>query len=330
MAKYKIKHITHYFYNSPVYESINQIMLYPIQDLHQTLHFQSIRITDSPSIEVFKDHYFNQLGIFNILKPHSELSIQSNIVVEVVPIEIPNLEISIVQQWEEIELLKKDFTLKDFLELEEFKAKEEISNVVKSLINKEKSVFENAFNVSEFIFENFTYKQGVTTIESDIDEIWSLKAGVCQDFAHLLLEMLQIAELPSRYVSGYICPKNHDLRGEGATHAWVEVFLPTYGWIGIDPTNNCLVSDRHVRLAVGKDFHDCTPVKGIYKGSLEHRLEVTVVVENTDSHISTLYNDFFNDRVEKPSFVSINEIPEDVESNNSYWRNMQMQQQQQQ
>ena len=330
MAKYKIKHITHYFYNSPVYESINQIMLYPIQDLHQTLHFQSIRITDSPSIEVFKDHYFNQLGIFNILKPHSELSIQSNIVVEVVPIEIPNLDISIAQQWEEIELLKKDFTLKDFLELEEFKAKEEISNVVKSLIDKEKSVFENAFNVSKFIFENFTYKQGVTTIETDIDEIWSLKAGVCQDFAHLLLEMLQIAELPSRYVSGYICPKNHDLRGEGATHAWVEVFLPTYGWIGIDPTNNCLVSDRHVRLAVGKDFHDCTPVKGIYKGSLEHRLEVTVVVENTDSHISTLYNDFFNDRVEKPSFVSINEIPEDVESNNSYWRNMQMQQQQQQ
>ena len=330
MAKYKIKHITHYFYNSPVYESINQIMLYPIQDLHQTLHFQSIRITDSPSIEVFKDHYFNQLGIFNILKPHSELSIQSNIVVEVVPIEIPNLEISIAQQWEEIELLKKDFTLKDFLELEEFKAKEEISNVVKSLIDKEKSVFENAFNVSKFIFENFTYKQGVTTIESDIDEVWSLKAGVCQDFAHLLLEMLQIAELPSRYVSGYICPKNHDLRGEGATHAWVEVFLPTYGWIGIDPTNNCLVSDRHVRLAVGKDFHDCTPVKGIYKGSLEHRLEVTVVVENTDSHISTLYNDFFNDRVEKPSFVSINEIPEDVETNNSYWRNMQMQQQQQQ
>jgi transglutaminase-like putative cysteine protease len=330
MAKYKIKHITHYFYNSPVYESINQIMLYPIQDLHQTLHFQSIRITDSPSIEVFKDHYFNQLGIFNILKPHSELSIQSNIVVEVVPIEIPNLEISIAQQWEEIELLKKDFTLKDFLEIEEFKAKEEISNVVKSLIDKEKSVFENAFNISKFIFENFTYKQGVTTIETDIDEIWSLKAGVCQDFAHLLLEMLQIAELPSRYVSGYICPKNHDLRGEGATHAWVEVFLPTYGWIGIDPTNNCLVSDRHVRLAVGKDFHDCTPVKGIYKGSLEHRLEVTVVVENTDSHISTLYNDFFNDRVEKPSFVSINEIPEDVESNNSYWRNMQMQQQQQQ
>lgn len=330
MAKYKIKHITHYFYNSPVYESINQIMLYPIQDLHQTLHFQSIRITDSPSIEVFKDHYFNQLGIFNILKPHSELSIQSNIVVEVVPIEIPNLEISIAQQWEEIELLKKDFTLKDFLEVEEFKAKGEISNVVKSLIDKEKSVFENAFNVSKFIFENFTYKQGVTTIESDIDEVWSLKAGVCQDFAHLLLEMLQIAELPSRYVSGYICPKNHDLRGEGATHAWVEVFLPTYGWIGIDPTNNCLVSDRHVRLAVGKDFHDCTPVKGIYKGSLEHRLEVTVVVENTDSHISTLYNDFFNDRVEKPSFVSINEIPEDVETNNSYWRNMQMQQQQQQ
>ena len=114
MAKYKIKHITHYFYKSPVYESINQIMLYPIQDLHQTLHFQSIRITDSPSIEIFKDHYFNQLGIFNILKPHSELSIQSNIVVEVIPIEEPVLEISPTEQWKEIENLRNDFTLKDF------------------------------------------------------------------------------------------------------------------------------------------------------------------------------------------------------------------------
>ena len=329
MAKYKIKHITHYFYKSPVYESINQIMLYPIQDLHQTLHFQSIRITDSPSIEIFKDHYFNQLGIFNILKPHSELSIQSNIVVEVIPIEEPVLKISPSEQWKEIENLRNDFTLKDFLEIEDFDSKKEITEVVNSLIDKEKPVFENAFNISKYIFENFTYKQGVTTIETNIDEIWSLKAGVCQDFAHLLLEMLQIVGVPSRYVSGYICPKNHDLRGEGATHAWVEVFLPTYGWIGIDPTNNCLVSDRHVRLAVGKDFHDCTPVKGIYKGNLEHRLEVTVVVENTDSHISAIYNDFFSDRVEKPSFVSINEIPETVENNNSYWRHMQMQQQQQ-
>ena len=329
MAKYKIKHITHYFYKSPVYESINQIMLYPIQDLHQTLHFQSIRITDSPSIEIFKDHYFNQLGIFNILKPHSELSIQSNIVVEVIPIEEPILEISPTEQWKEIENLRNDFTLKDFLEIEDFDSKKEITEVVNSLIDKEKPVFENAFNISKYIFENFTYKQGVTTIETNIDEIWSLKAGVCQDFAHLLLEMLQIVGVPSRYVSGYICPKNHDLRGEGATHAWVEVFLPTYGWIGIDPTNNCLVSDRHVRLAVGKDFHDCTPVKGIYKGNLEHRLEVTVVVENTVSHISAIYNDFFSDRVEKPSFVSINEIPETVENNNSYWRHMQMQQQQQ-
>ena len=329
MAKYKIKHITHYFYKSPVYESINQIMLYPIQDLHQTLHFQSIRITDSPSIEIFKDHYFNQLGIFNILKPHSELSIQSNIVVEVIPIEEPVLEIFPSEQWKEIENLRNDFTLKDFLEIEDFDSKKEITEVVNSLIDKEKPVFENAFNISKYIFENFTYKQGVTTIETNIDEIWSLKAGVCQDFAHLLLEMLQIVGVPSRYVSGYICPKNHDLRGEGATHAWVEVFLPTYGWIGIDPTNNCLVSDRHVRLAVGKDFHDCTPVKGIYKGNLEHRLEVTVVVENTDSHISAIYNDFFSDRVEKPSFVSINEIPETVENNNSYWRHMQMQQQQQ-
>ena len=325
MAKYKIKHITHYFYKSPVYESINQIMLYPIQDLHQTLHFQSIRITDSPSIEIFKDHYFNQLGIFNILKPHSELSIQSNVVVEVIPIEEPVLEISPTEQWKEIENLRNDFTLKDFLEIEDFDSKKEITEVVNSLIDKEKPVFENAFNISKYIFENFTYKQGVTTIETNIDEIWSLKAGVCQDFAHLLLEMLQIVGVPSRYVSGYICPKNHDLRGEGATHAWVEVFIPGYGWLGNDPTNNCWVSDRHIKIAVGRDFKDCTPVKGTYKGTSSHKLGVSVIITTDKTKNLT--------EVPKvPMYIRENNpsIEEILPQSNSYRMFLEMQQQQQQ
>jgi transglutaminase-like putative cysteine protease len=82
--------------------------------------------------------------------------------------------------------------------------------------------------------------------------------------------------VPCRYVSGYICPGDNEWRGEGATHAWVEAWLPDLGWIGIDPTNKCLAGERHVRLAVGRNFKDCTPVKGTYKGSLEHLLEVTV------------------------------------------------------
>jgi transglutaminase-like putative cysteine protease len=99
--------------------------------------------------------------------------------------------------------------------------------------------------------------------------------------------MLRIVGIPARYVSGYICPKGQELRGEGATHAWVEAYIPFHGWIGLDPTNNCIASDRHVRLAVGRNFTDCTPVKGTYKGSSEHTLEVSVTIENGRSGAET-------------------------------------------
>ncbi len=192
------------------------------------------------------------------------------------------------------------------------------------------SPFENAKVFSDYIFLNFTYTTGVTSIETEVDEIWTLKAGVCQDFAHFLLVMLRMIHIPARYVSGYICPKNDDFRGAGATHAWVEAFIPHYGWIGLDPTNNCIASDRHIRLAVGRYFKDCTPFKGIYKGKLDHRLEVSVIVENaeTPSSLSRVFTDDSFKSVE-PSMVS--EIKSaNTGSSNSYQAFIQMQQQQQQ
>ncbi|HBR12328.1 MAG TPA: hypothetical protein DD740_09055 [Chryseobacterium sp.] len=142
------------------------------------------------------------------------------------------------------------------------------------------SVMEVTTSLSTYIYENFIYKQGVTDFETEIDEIWQLKAGVCQDFAHLLLGMLRMFGVPARYVSGYISPSNHDLRGEGATHAWVEVYIPGFGWLGNDPTNNCWVGDRHIKIAIGRDFKDCTPVKGTYKGTSSHILSVSVIITN--------------------------------------------------
>ena len=77
------------------------------------------------------------------------------------------------------------------------------------------------------------------------------------------------------------------MRGEGATHAWVEAYIPFYGWLGLDPTNNCIVNDQHVKLAVGRNFSDCTPVKGTYKGSGQHTLEVSVEIKNGNTEKAT-------------------------------------------
>src|SRR6185436_14912550 len=137
---------------------------------------------------------------------------------------------------------------------------------------------ETAVDFCKYVYENFTYEKGITTVETTLDEIWKLKTGVCQDFAHILLVMLRHLNIPARYVSGYVCPNKGGMRGEGATHAWVEAFIPSHGWLGLDPTNNCMVNETHVRLAVGRNFSDCSPVRGTYRGVSDHTLEVSVTV----------------------------------------------------
>ena len=92
----------------------------------------------------------------------------------------------------------------------------------------------------EYVYKNFEYTKGITTIETTVDDILRQRGGVCQDFAHLMLQILRTLRIPSRYVSGYVCPNKSGMRGQGATHAWVEVWLPRHGWTGIDPTNNTL------------------------------------------------------------------------------------------
>jgi transglutaminase-like putative cysteine protease len=100
-----------------------------------------------------------------------------------------------------------------------------------------------------------------------------------------MLELLRMIGIPSRYVSGYICPNKNGMRGEGATHAWVEAFVPNHGWIGIDPTNNVWATNNHVKLAVGRDFSDCTPAKGTFKGPARQSLSVYVSVGYEDGHV---------------------------------------------
>jgi len=205
--------------------------------------------------------------------------------------------------------------------LENFEYEAEILNVINNLVDRSLSPFDTAQVLSKYVYENFEYRKGITTVETAADEIWKIKAGVCQDFAHILLVMLRMVGVPARYVSGYICPKDQELRGEGATHAWVEVCVPFYGWIGLDPTNNCIASDRHVRLAIGRHFTDCTPVKGTYKGSSEHTLEVSVSIGNGDMKKSELADipPVFSYKTQNPSPQA-----------NSYRRYLEMQQQQQQ
>jgi transglutaminase-like putative cysteine protease len=139
---------------------------------------------------------------------------------------------------------------------------------------------------SALIHAKFKYVKGATHVNSSIQDSLAVGAGVCQDFAHLLLGVVRKRGLPARYVSGYLVPasaaspdaKLQEVIGGSASHAWAEVYLPESGWIGLDPTLGKPLGLQHVRIAYGRDYGDVAPVRGVYKGHAGQRLSVDVSV----------------------------------------------------
>ena len=290
MAIFKIVHITKYQYNWPIKESINEIRLFPHNFENQDVLQYELHITNNPDVEISKDYYGNRVGNFNNLEAHSEMTIESRMSVRVNhSLKIPKIDLTTVADLE-IEKQKSVLLLR-LSYPETIQKQNKINTILKKIDCSDKPIIEIAQKCNQYIYENFTYTKGITNIETTVDEILAMKKGVCQDFAHVLLQLLRTVGIPSRYVSGYICPNESGLRGEGATHAWVEIYTPTQGWLGLDPTNNIWTMDNHIRLSVGKNFYDCTPVKGTFKGLARQTLSVSVSVGYEDGrHFEEINN----------------------------------------
>lgn len=319
MPRFIIHHVTKYTYETPVRDSANQVMLFPVKDNYQEVLKQDLQITGEPPVDIYKDYYGNEVGSFMYAAQHSELLIDSKIEVITKPRTLPESNSNHAAQWDHLQSICYDIPYIDFLKQEPFVAVAEIKQVTQLEEFRTVSPLMAAQRLNEYVYSNFQYIQGVTSVETTCDEIWDLKAGVCQDFAHILLVMLRLIGIPARYVSGYICPNHSGMRGEGATHAWVEAFIPFYGWLGLDPTNNCFVNDLHVRLAVGRNFSDCSPVKGTYKGTSHHTLEVGVSVGYEDGQTQQ----------DKATILTPHPVKIINGEENSYRRYMEMIQQQQ-
>lgn len=318
MPRFKIHHVTRYTYEVPVRDSANQIILYPLKDECQEVLKHEVKITGEPYVDIYKDYYGNQVGSFTTPASHKELVIDSTIEVITKPRPLPENSASREDQWNQLLQAGLQVNFIDYLKVEQFDALPEIISILEKAQDQEISPWAAAQRLNEYVYEQFLYIKGITNVETTLNEIWKLKAGVCQDFAHMLSAMLRIIKIPARYVSGYVCPNKNGMRGEGATHAWVEAFMPFTGWVGLDPTNNCLVNDLHVRLAVGRNFTDCSPVKGTYKGTSNQVLEVGVTVSYEDG------------RTNEDIATILRPQPKIAEVKNSYQRYLEMQQQQQQ
>lgn len=269
--KLEIVHSTNYRYSGPIAETVMEVRLRPMDGNGQRCLEFALDVSSGIKPRTYRDGYGNHVHYFNLVRPHSRLIVTSRSIVET------GLEPD-KDAGEELvyDFLRFRSPVKDVDGVRELAGRHPISDH-HSASAVEQSLDELTLTISR----EFTYDRAVTDVYSSVDEVLELRAGVCQDFAHLFIAAARAMEVPARYVSGYI----HSPDGGGsssASHAWAEGWVPGKGWVGFDATHPVRTSESHVRLAVGRDYSDAAPTRGIYVGSATGTMAVTVRTRSID------------------------------------------------
>lgn len=278
MALFNISHTTRYSYSHNIFDSKNIIKMFPIEDEFTILKSQFVTYNGYTDMKFNKDGFGNKIGFFTLYGYHNFLNIISTSHIETKYHNVFDEALASQSSWEHYAHFALDNSFRLFLNPKDFSVFNELSSEAFALKPYSYSPLNFILVLNQYIFNNYQYLPNTTLVTTPIWEVWRNRCGVCQDFSLVMIDMLRIVGIPARYVSGYICPNHTGMRGDGATHAWVEAFLPSYGWIGVDPTNNVVVSDKHVRVAVGRDYDDVSPLIGQFSGFASQQLQVSVVV----------------------------------------------------
>jgi transglutaminase-like putative cysteine protease len=281
--KLEISHITKYTYPESVQDSVNEIRLTPRTNYRQACYYHSISTEPSSSLFTYEDFFNNRVHSFTLNKPHKELTIK--MVSTIVTHNNDNTQQTIMSPAQEQEILKSETFINQYAEYLLPTAYTELTPGIKaysdSIPHEGISICELITNIYTTIHRDFVYDPEATSVQTTVGEMLQIKRGVCQDYSHFMIAICRDKGIPTRYVSGYHFVG--DLQGGNAaftqaSHAWVECFIPGTAWFGYDPTNNCQLDWRYVKLAHGRDYNDIVPVKGVYRGNGKQDLEVIVDV----------------------------------------------------
>lgn len=280
--RYLTTHITRYHYQQSVSQCVSEARITP-----RTLPRQKVtgtRITIEPEPVVFnlrKDYFDNDVAAFSVFRAHERLTATAQSVVEVEPREEGPLP---AVTWEEARDRLVAHDDDPSLHAYEFifdspyvGCARKLAEYGKPSLAPGRPLAEAARELTARICTDFKYQPKSTSIDMPLLDVFELRRGVCQDFAHVMIGVLRSCRLAARYVSGYL-RSGANLQGAEASHAWVSVFIPGYGWLDFDPTNNVIPSAGHVTVAWGRDFGDVTPIKGVSLGGGKHTVEVEVSV----------------------------------------------------
>ena len=280
--KLQVLHRTIFSYFAPVVDSVNTLHLEPRTFPFQSTISANIRVLPAIRVRRFSDLFQNITHHFEILNAHQRLEVESRLKVYNLPLLIPEKAMLATK----VDLADSSVRERmwQFLQESHYVSRHaEIWRQAIDLSQGLESIHEIALAFMEWIHFNFIYQAGVTEVNTHLEQAFSLRAGVCQDFTHVMLGLCRSIGIPARYASGYLYNGPQDiLVGAQGSHAWCEVYLPDVGWIGYDPTNNTLADERYVKVAVGRDYEDVAPIKGIYRGTAHCTMTVDVSVQKID------------------------------------------------
>ncbi len=287
--KYRLTHITRYESEEKVSIGMNQVYLTPRVTPWQTCEYNRIQTTPVSTISDRRVDYFgNHVSYFSFERGYQKLEIRATSRVTVQPRLLGDFAQS--QAWDDLLRLLASKP-ENYYSVQEMTIPSPMVQTAGAAVRdyaiksfpQDKPVLLCLQDLLLRFSRDFEFDSTATTINTPIQEVMEKRRGVCQDFTHVLLAMLRSMKIPARYVSGYLrtYPSEGQPRliGADASHAWVSVYCGSHGWVDIDPTNSCFVSDEHITIAWGRDYSDVAPVRGVVIGAGSHTLAVSVDVE---------------------------------------------------
>ena len=262
--KLEIVHSTRYRYSGPIAETVMEVRLRPMDGNGQRCLDFHLELSHGVKARAYVDGFGNHVHYFNLVRPHSGLSVISRSTVETGVGPDPEPGEELVQDF-----LRFRSPVKEVDGVRELARRHAIADP------SSPEAIEHALDeLTVTISREFTYDRTVTNVYSSVDEVLALRAGVCQDFAHLFLAAARAMGVPARYVSGYIHFPGEKIAT--ASHAWAEAWVAGRGWVGFDATHPVRTTPHHVRLAVGRDYTDAAPTRGVYVGSATGAMAISV------------------------------------------------------
>jgi len=279
---FAITHLTTFSYSDAISDSVMEVWMQPRNDAGQRCMRFELKISPKARAFAMHDYLDNTFHVFDIPGSHRKLAVRAESIVETKQtVMLPDaLE---AETWAEIEAAtERERDLYDMLLPSTFARRTPVLDNFAAQIGAARGTdpLSTLRVLNTAIYRALNYMPNVTTVDSPIDDALLAGQGVCQDFAHIMITLVRGLGIPCRYVSGYLFYQSddHTRSQEDATHAWVEAWLPGYGWTGFDPTNDLICGEHHISAAVGRDYADVPPTKGVFLGVATSFLEVSVKI----------------------------------------------------